>query len=318
MRQIGSIIRALVGIGLGAVMMYFAFRGLSLSKPLELMAQADKAFILAAVACYAADLALRALRWSFLLPKGRLTLLQVGEALIVGYAFNNILPARLGEFVRADYVKAHFRVNRSTVLGSIAIERLADGLTVLIGLAIGLLGLGTAVVSDSPLYVIAKVGAVAIIGVSLALILAVRLGTHITRRLPPRLRFLADDFIASLASVDRAKLLPFLWVDLLIWLVETGAIILIMRSLSVSLSPSEAMVLTGVASLATLVPTAPGYLGSYQFVFAVSMKSFGLDQAVGLAGATLVQIFLLGSVSLCGMCIYAGRSVRRLVEIGDD
>jgi hypothetical protein len=63
----------------------------------------------------------------------------VAEALLVGYGFNNLIPARLGELVRADYAKRQFGVSRSAALGSIVIERLLDGFIVVLCLSEGLL-----------------------------------------------------------------------------------------------------------------------------------------------------------------------------------
>ena len=70
------------------------------------------------------------------------------------------------------------------------------------------------------------------------------------------------------------------------------------------------MLLLGAASLSTLVPTAPGYLGTYQLVFALGMKAFGEAVTVGLAASVLVQIYLFGSVTLVGLAIYLIRVVQ--------
>ena len=72
------------------------------------------------------------------------------------------------------------------------------------------------------------------------------------------------------------------------------------RSFGVSLSPPESLMLLGLASLSTLVPTAPGYVGTYQLVFAHVFHMFGYQQATGIIAATAVQIFCFGTVTILG------------------
>ncbi len=63
---------------------------------------------------------------------------QAAVALVVGCAVNSLLPARLGELFRADFCKRQYGVKRSLVLGTIAIERLMDGIFVVTALVIGI------------------------------------------------------------------------------------------------------------------------------------------------------------------------------------
>jgi glycosyltransferase 2 family protein len=60
----------------------------------------------------------------------------------------------------------------------------------------------------------------------------------------------------------------------------------------------------GVASLSTLIPSAPGFVGIYQYAFAFTVKLFGYEPARGVAAATAIQIFFLGSVTVLGIGLY--------------
>jgi uncharacterized membrane protein YbhN (UPF0104 family) len=98
-----------------------------------------------------------------------------------------------------------------------------------------------------------------------------------------------------------------------VWLLEGAAMWSVVRSLGVNLGLCQSAVLLGAASLSTLVPTAPGYLGSYQFAFALTLSAFGFSMAAGIVSASIVQVFLLGSVTVVGVAIYTLRSFHRLV-----
>jgi uncharacterized membrane protein YbhN (UPF0104 family) len=65
------------------------------------------------------------------------------------------------------------------------------------------------------------------------------------------------------------------------------------------------MCLMGVASLSTLVPTAPAYAGSYQFAYVVVLAGFGIGASTAIAAATAVQIYLIGGFTLFGLLTLA-------------
>lgn len=104
----------------------------------NILSQADLGWLLVAIGFYAINMVVRIWRWRRLLWNVKiLSFGSVASALLVGYAVNNILPARLGELFRANYVRQNHRVPRSAVIGSIVVERLLDGLLAVMGLAIG-------------------------------------------------------------------------------------------------------------------------------------------------------------------------------------
>src|SRR5207247_3340234 len=104
------------------------------------LASADPVWIGAAVPAYSVALSLRAWRWQIILrPVAAIPYPTVARALLVGYGLNAIMPARLGELFRAEFVKTDFGLPRVWALTSIVIERLFDGVTVVACLAAGLL-----------------------------------------------------------------------------------------------------------------------------------------------------------------------------------
>jgi glycosyltransferase 2 family protein len=93
----------------------------------------------------------------------------------------------------------------------------------------------------------------------------------------------------------------------------------IVRCFGVSLLPSQDLMLLALASLSTLVPTAPGFVGTYQLVFANVLHMFGYQQTIGIIAATAVQIFCFGTVTIIGGFVLLSRSgimVWRAKQIG--
>jgi uncharacterized membrane protein YbhN (UPF0104 family) len=318
MRGVGRGLQAGIGVAVGAFFLWLAMRDVSEEEIRALLAAVRLKWVALALGFYVADLLLRIVRWHALLdqllPVSRV---KVAETLVVGYAFNNLLPARLGELFRADYAKRHFGVTRSAALGSIAAERLLDGLIVVACLAGGLIAFSflenTALEGDlGKLLLISVAGAGAIGLLLLGIAVLIWVGQRMIN-LPALLRRLLIDVRDGLRTPSDAGWIKILMLSLGIWLLEGAALWSVVRSVDIRLTLTESSVLLGAASLSTLIPTAPGYLGSYQFVFAICLSAFGLPSAAGIVAASVTQVFLLGAVTVAGVALYMARSVQRLM-----
>ena len=159
----------------------FAFLAIALYRvPLDAvassLARTSPFWLGAALAAYALDLALRTWRWRLILrPVARLRYLTVARVLIAGYGLNTIMPLRLGELFRAEFLKKTAYVPRVQALASIVVERLLDGLAVVFCLGLGLL-FAARTRPPSPLLVDALAAGGAVFGLVLVVVLC--LGGH--------------------------------------------------------------------------------------------------------------------------------------------
>lgn len=299
----GRTARIAIGAGVGALFLWLAVRQTSLAEVGAVLRRVQPAWMLTALAAYAVALVLRVVRWrlivNFVAP---LSFRQVAVALIVGYAVNTILPARLGELFRADFVKRQYDVQRSIALGTIAIERLMDGVFVLSALAIGVFFAAGPLQTDISLTGLILAGSVLFGSVGLALF--VLGGPHEFAWLAARSPA-AHKRLAALQSVARIVRHPrIVTIGLMtvpVWLFDTGAIWSVLKACDIALSPIQMCAGIGIISLSTLLPSPPGYLGTMQFAFALVATMFGFSAAQGIAAATANQVFLLGSMTIVGL-----------------
>lgn len=298
------IVRGLLGVAIGAVLLWLALRDVDTRQAWAAARSASLAWIFFGMALYFVDILLQIARWQRLLrPTMDLSYPAVAEALVVGYAVNNLLPARLGEFFRADYLGRRHGLARSAVLGTIAIERLFDGVIVLAVFIAGLVALSLA--PHQELTVLTTAAALAGFGlVMIILLIAVTLRWHslVAARSPwlgARLAIMAQ----SISSLSLAEIRPICLLSLLIWLIEAHAIDSMMRAFGVMVGWSGLCVVVGAASLSALLPSAPGYAGSLQIAFVLALSTVGVPAPLSLLSATATQIFLLGSLTLVGMLI---------------
>jgi uncharacterized membrane protein YbhN (UPF0104 family) len=201
-------------------------------------------------------------------------------------------------------------MSRFTALGTIVVERVCDGVVLVCALWIGLAWiLFTRFAAPEKAWVL-LVGAAASILFGAALIFILlsqridlrRLG--VTESIATRW----DQLIDGVASVLRGHATIVAACSIGVWILEVLALASVVRSFGVSLSPPECLMLLGLASLSTLVPTAPGYVGTFQLVFAHVFHMFGYQLATGIIAATAVQIFCFGPVTILGGLVLLSRS----------
>lgn len=313
-----TLVRGSFGLVLGAGFIILALRQTDIDEVRRALAGASAEWILASLGCYALGLGMRTLRWGMLVRR-RLSIGYpvIGEILILGYAVNNMLPARLGELFRADYMSRRTGAPRPMVFGTIALERLLDAAIVVFGLSIGLLALhgATGVEPKSALrypFRVTMAVAMAVIAVSVALALISRREWRWAAR-NPRWIAIAMNFLDGLKTLNRSNLGKLIVLSLATWIAETAALWCMARSIGDLLSVAGVVVLMGIASLSTLLPTAPGYVGSYQLAFAIAFGLIGISEAHGVAAATLTQAVLFGAVTVVGVTIYIARSAQQML-----
>lgn len=299
-----------VGVAVSLGFLWLAIQGLELAEVGRALAGASYGWLVPALALYFAGVWVRALRWhQLLLPVASLSGARLFPVVVIGYMANNILPARLGELARCYVLRRRDGVSPSAALGTVLLERVMDGLTMLAFMAATLPLLGF-----SEFLFRLMLGTAALFGVAGAvlLVMAVRpdlttaLTRAVTRPLPrgvaERLQALVVSFCAGLASLGglRATLRVF-GLSCLAWLLEAGMYYVLMFAFPLRPSFPLAMLTTAVANLGTLIPSSPGYVGVFDFLGRSVLAQFGVPEAAALAYVLVVHAALIVPVSLLGL-----------------
>ncbi len=294
-----------LGILISAVFLWLALRGLRLDKFWETLRDADYLWLLPGIAVYFIAVWVRAWRWHYLLkPVKAIPTKTMFPIVAIGYAGNNIFPARAGELLRAVVLKRREQVSVSASLATIIIERVFDGVVMLGFVFLNLPELAKTAASDSgfvgSIQSLAVWGASAFFGALAVFLLAamfpqktLALTEWIAARLLPtrwraRVLGLAHRFLDGLASL-RSPLnawMVFL-TSLVIWLLETGKYWFVMHAFSFHVSFFALMLMNGIVNLATTIPSAPGYIGTFDAPGIATLTAYGVPQATA-AGYTLV------------------------------
>jgi uncharacterized protein (TIRG00374 family) len=266
----------------------------------------------AAIAIYLTSIGLRCIRWGVLLrATDNVKWRHATEALLTGFAANYVLPGRVGELFRADYARRIFNMSRFASLGTIVVERVCDGIVLVCALWGSLIWLSftSFALTETSSVMIVGAAASGLFGIALAFILIAQRIDVRRFGVPEVLAKRWDHLVRGISSVLRGNAATVVFCSIGLWVLEALALGVLVRSLGVSLSPPENLMLLGLASLSTVVPTAPGYLGTYQLVFGHVFQIFGYSQTSGIIAATAVQIFFFGTVTILGGLALLSRSV---------
>ena len=124
---------AAAGLAVTAVCMYLAVRGVELDDAIDALRSSDLLWLVPTIPVFALAIVLRAVRWwSLYAVDERPPLRAVTYALLVGYFFNNILPARAGEVARVIALHKRAQTPRAETVGTVVVERVLDILALLI------------------------------------------------------------------------------------------------------------------------------------------------------------------------------------------
>ncbi|HVG81521.1 MAG TPA: lysylphosphatidylglycerol synthase transmembrane domain-containing protein [Methylomirabilota bacterium] len=304
--------QALIGVVIGAALLALTAERASFGAMLEPLRRMDAGWAALALIAYGLDLGLRVIRWRLLFVKvAPLPLATFARALIVGYGLNILLPARLGELARIEYLKLKTETRRSAAIPAILVERAMDGLFVLGALAAGL-AIAHAAGAGSPLLVGLIGAGAATVGLLVAASFALRrVPEAILRRLPARATESLARAHGSLVAMAPRRLAGAALLTVAIYAAEALALAAIVAAIGTTATIALLLTLLGAASLSTLLPTAPGFLGSSQLAYALGVELVGRSPALGAAAATAVQVVLFAPVVVAALVLVLAPQRRR-------
>lgn len=293
-----------LGLLISAVFLYFALRGLGLQDLGAALREANYWWLIPGVAVYFLGVWARAWRWHYLLrPVKAIPTSTMFPIVAIGYMGNNIYPARAGEVLRAVVLKRREGVPISASLATIIVERVFDGVVMLAFVFVNLPELAH-LTADSGfvgnIQSLALWGTGAFIGALAVFLLAAmfpvvaeRIVVSLAHRLLP-VRYqqktidLSMRFLGGLESLrsPREALMVFV-TSVVIWLFETGKYWFVMHAFPFEVSFFALMLMNGIVNLATTIPSAPGYVGTFDAPGIAVLSAYGVERAVA-AGYTLV------------------------------
>ena len=299
-----------IGVLISLVCLTLVLWNIDYRDVLAALAQANYAWLLPSSLFMVGTIASKVLRWQLLFPgdHSRIRRGKLLAALLISYALNTILPARLGELARAYVIGETEKLSKSLALSTIVVEKVLDVLTLLLFLVLLLPFVSLPSWIRQPALLMAPLFLVLlalIIALAYQRSRALALAGFILRRVP---RLDADRLLGTLGSAlsgfdalnsVRANLVLWGW-SLIVWATSGLFILTVMLAFHIDAPPAAAFLLLCVTSLGMTVPSSPGYIGVYHWLVVSTLLIFGVERELAISFAfalhalTFVPLTLLG------------------------
>jgi uncharacterized protein (TIRG00374 family) len=309
-----SRLRLWLGVVVSTVFVVLAVRGLGIDEFLSELRGARYEWLVPAVAVYGLAVVARTWRWQTMLrPIDHVPLAKLFPIVCIGYMGNNIYPARAGELLRSYVLKNDTGIRMSASLATVVVERLFDGLTMLLFIFVALPFMSFE--SDTleeyrGLVVVATVLFLVALGV--ALFFAGR--PHLVRGVYGRVVEVVipgaqresviaglDRFMLGFESLARRReFARILGSSVLIWLFETMKYWFVMHAFPMQVSFLTLMLVNGFVNLATSIPAAPGYIGTFDLVAIKILEAARVPRDVATAYTLVLHVALWLPITVLG------------------
>lgn len=259
------------------------------------------------------DYFLRTARWQrFLNPTKKITLARLFPVLIIGFALNNLLPGRPGEFARPYWLKRRENISLMLGFGTIVVERVADGIMLILFLVVALLsfkplGLEPPFLAEEITLLAVVIFGIALTGLIFLLVreqLALALLQRLTHFLPASLASRMEEMLGSFVVGLHSLRSPFdvaniVLLTMAIWCVEALSYFLILTAFHTLpqdlLRVFAGAMMMALVNLGIMIPAAPGGLGPYEAAGVFALGTFQVNEtlAAGIALAAHSMQYLL-------------------------
>ncbi len=281
------------------VFLYFALSNINLSLAWRGLRTSDYWWLLAALAAFALGNVARAIRWRSLFASGRKpSLAAVSDAMLVGYLYNNIMPARAGEAARVLVLTQRSDTPPVEIVGTVVLERLYDVLAILI-----IFFAAEPWLPHVSWFSAAAVAAIvlAVLIAAAALVLAIYGDRPLHFLLKPlgrfslfsgeRLERTIDELIHGLSGLRHPWLAleAFVW-TIAAWLLTALCAYLVALAFHLHL-PLACGVLVAVAvGLSMILPSPPAAVGVFEGAALIALEAYGVSHSAALPYAVVLHL----------------------------
>jgi uncharacterized protein (TIRG00374 family) len=303
--------------------MWYATRGIAVASVLTAMRGADQLLLFGlSVPAYLGSIFVRGLRWRHLTnPIQPISRGLLARGVAVGFMVNNLAPLRIGEIVRSWYVAREAGASGSAILGTVILERVIDVVCV-VAVAVGALAIAGLGAEESDLL---QRGALLLLPIAVAplsgLILlraapewVITTTLWFLRPFPERaLRWLERNlrnFAGGLGALSGGRHLfwiafhsAVIWILLSVIPMWAGLLAFDLELGSAFDTLITSWIALGAVGVAVAIPSAPGFLGTYQLAFKAVLERFGVDSSTALALGLLVWLVFWLTLTLAGLVV---------------
>lgn len=291
-------IKTWIGILITVTLLYIVLRKANLTQIINTLKDAKYYYLFPSVLAVIISFYFRAIRWGYLLrPIKNINIKILFPMMMIGFMTNNILPARIGELVRAYIIGKKENISKSSSFATIVIERLFDILVLL------LLMLALFAFFPFPLFV-KKSGIIAVIFLIACLLALFSMKAHfdfyikifnklfffISSELREKIIIRLQHFTFGLSIFKSSKLiLTSLFYSFLVWLLLAVSVYFALLVFNFNIPLYAPLFVTIIIAVCLMIPSAPGFIGTFQFACISALALFKVDRNAALSFSIILH-----------------------------
>ncbi len=312
----------LAGFGLGVGLVVYLLSSVDLGQLGNDFSNADYRLLALALVAFAVNLLMKVPRWALLYGEDAPGWDALFGGINVGYAVNALLPARLGDLVRAYWVRDRSGISMVRTLATIAVERAADGVAVLIMfLAVA----PTVALPASTRRAALVAGGLFVAALVVMVVLAFfSTGENWFSRFLTRLedgrgaivsRTVRQVSTGLSALRSRRSIALLLLYTAIIWGSNAVLLWLIILAFHVDAPFAAGVLGNAVVSLGMTVPSTPGYIGVFDGLIVLTLGLYNVARTPALAVAFMFHAIGFIPVTVIGIIYIARAGMGRTLQM---
>ena len=287
-------LQLILGLGVSALCVWLSMKDVHFSEVLLALKGANLLGFVLVMMVTIGGFWIRAVRWQHFIAAGRpIAIGSLFSATMIGFMANNVLPFRLGEFIRPWALARREHLSKSTLLATVVVERAIDMLTLL-----GIFGVSVVVhpiAENTDAGRLVQWGARVLVGLCVVLTVFVVAAERnrkvaqafvrwVTSPLPAQARarvaHMLEGFLEGLGLFrDLRKLALVFALSIAMFLCFALALGVSLWSLGIFLPWYAGLVMLVITAIGIMVPAAPGYIGTLNIACTAGLALFGVGKA---------------------------------------
>lgn len=308
-----------MGLAITLVFLGLVLLNIKFADVIKAFSEANYWFLIPMVIIMLSDYLIRTLRWQVILnPTKRINFSRLYPVLMIGFMANNLLPARIGEFVRAYTLSSREKVSKTLSLSTIILERVCDGLSLIAFMGVALFFFPSPTKDNTVHYI--EIFSTAVFGGAILFLIfllfaerfTLRLVSLLLRPLPRSIERKAHELLNSFvlglhALKSFSSVLMIVGTSIIIWSMEASTYYLLLMAFNLQnkLSPMQligsALFVLVFVNLGGMIPSSPGYVGVFQGMAVLALGTYGVNQSTSFGVGLLMnftQYFFITAIGL--------------------
>ena len=278
LNKISKTNKMLISFLFSFILIYYSVKDFNFVKFNYVLNNAKFSYVFIAIILLMIAIYLRSLRWKFFFENSpSINLLY--KAQLIGYFGNNVLPLRMGEFVRAYYLGNKTNKSKAKILGTIILERIFD----LLGCGFLLIILFNSpllyLISNNFYYGILLIVLLGIIGLLFSLFINKNLRLNINIKVNKILNMIINGF----SILNKKNIIPVIILTMMIWSIYICEVYLVLNAFKLELDIFNACFILLISSVSMLLPGIPGNFGSFEGSVVYALSLFNITDDFGFS-----------------------------------